>query len=148
MHPNPTLEPRLECYGAGYALLRPEQSRIAQCFVRPAVTSRPQPETVEFIPRAELPTFVVRTQTVYLVTGAPTATRVMQWFADLSDIELDVQTIDFGTVEVLGQARRQGEPEDVRYVLTDQGRHALAMARAFDKGPTVAEVEKGGEQPI
>jgi hypothetical protein len=65
MHPNPTVEPRLECYGAGYALLRPEP-----------------------------------------------------------------------------------EPEDVRYVLTDQGRRALAMARAFDKGPTVAEAEKGGEQPI
>jgi hypothetical protein len=24
MHPNPTLEPHLECYGDGYALLRPE----------------------------------------------------------------------------------------------------------------------------
>jgi hypothetical protein len=55
MHPNPTLEPRLECYGADYALLRPE-------------------------------------------------------------------------------------PEDVRYVITDQGRHALALLRACDRGPTVAEV--------
>jgi len=55
MHPNPTVEPRLECYGADYALLQPE-------------------------------------------------------------------------------------PEDVRYVLTDQGRRALAAALLFDRGPKVAEV--------
>ena len=60
MHPNPTVEPRLECYGAGYALLRPEQSCIAERF-RPAVTPRPQPESVEFILRDQLPRFVVRT---------------------------------------------------------------------------------------
>jgi hypothetical protein len=35
----------------------------------------------------------------------------------------------------------QPEPEDVRYVLTEQGHRALAMARLFDKGPTVAEVK-------
>jgi hypothetical protein len=62
MHPNPTLEPRLECYGADYALLQPE-------------------------------------------------------------------------------------PEDVRYVLTDQGRRDLAVAAALDHGPTVAEARKGGKQP-
>ena len=55
MRPNPTVEPRLECYGADYALLRPE-------------------------------------------------------------------------------------PDDVRYVLTDQGRRALAAALLFDRGPKVAEV--------
>lgn len=32
------------------------------------------------------------------------------------------------------------EPEDVRYVLTDQGRRDLAMARLFGPWPTVAEV--------
>ena len=32
------------------------------------------------------------------------------------------------------------EPEDVRYVLTDQGRRALAAALLFDRGPKVAEV--------
>jgi hypothetical protein len=60
MHLNPTLKPRLECYGADYALLHPE-------------------------------------------------------------------------------------PEDARYVLTDQGRHALAAALLFDRGPTGRE---GGDQPI
>ena len=57
MHPNPTVEPRLECYGADYALLQPE-------------------------------------------------------------------------------------PEDVRYVLTDAGRRALAIALLFDRGPKVAEVKR------
>jgi hypothetical protein len=78
MHPNFTLEPRLECYGADYALLRPETDR-----------------------------------------------------------------------------QLVAEPEDVRYVLTDEGRRALAMARAFGPWPTVAEViasrperVKGDEQPI
>jgi hypothetical protein len=32
------------------------------------------------------------------------------------------------------------EPEDVRYVLTDAGRRALAIALLFDRGPKVAEV--------
>jgi hypothetical protein len=57
-HLNPTLEPRLECYGADSA------------------------RTVEFILRDQLPRLVVRTQTVYPVSGAPTAARVLQWFAD------------------------------------------------------------------
>jgi hypothetical protein len=88
----------------------------------------PEPEP-ERTPRAQLPQFIVQTQTVYLVSGAPAAGRAMQWFADKSDIELDVETLDFGMVEVLGQVRADGEPEDARYVLTDQGRRALAEAR-------------------
>jgi hypothetical protein len=33
------------------------------------------------------------------------------------------------------------EDDEPRYVLTEQGHRALAMARLFDKGPTVAEVK-------
>jgi hypothetical protein len=98
---------------------------------------KPEPEPS---PRAECPQFVVQTQTVYLVSHAPTAARALQWFADKSDIELDVETLDFGTVEVLGQVRHHGEPEDVRYWITEQGRRDLAMARACDKGLNVADV--------
>jgi hypothetical protein len=102
----------------------------------------PVPDKPKFIPRAECPQFVVQTQTVYLVSGAPTAARALQWFADKNDIDLDVETLDFGTVEVLGQVRADGEPEDdePRYWITDSGRRALATAAALDKGPTVAEV--------
>jgi hypothetical protein len=117
MHANTTLEPRLECYGADYALLRPDTD---------AATA--------YVPRHSWPTFVVATETVYRV-AAPTAERVLQWFADKSDTDLDVVTIDFGTVEVIGQV--VPEPEDPRYVLTAQGRRALAMALLFDQGPAV-----------
>jgi hypothetical protein len=105
-----------------------------------------QPET-ERTPRAECPQFAVQTQTVYLVSHAPTADRVLQWFTDPNDIDLDVETLDFGTVEVLGQVRPDGEPEDVRYWITEQGRRDLAVAAALDHGPTVAEARKGGKQP-
>jgi hypothetical protein len=66
-----------------------------------------------------------------------------------SDIDLDVEILDFGTVEVLGQVCADGEREDVRYWITDLGRTALAEARRekalkfirpFGQGPTVAEV--------
>jgi len=101
-------------------------------------------------PRSECPQFVVRTETVYLVSNAPTAARVLQWFADKSDIDLDVETLDFGTVEVVGQVNGESElstivdaeeqPGDMRYILTDQGRRALAMALLFDRGPTIADL--------
>src|SRR6266568_675646 len=87
------------------------------------------------LPRAQWPTFIVRTQTVYRVP-APSSARALHWFADPEDIDLDVETLDFGEVEIVGQV--DAEPEDVRYVLTDQGRRALATALLFDRGPTVA----------
>jgi hypothetical protein len=98
------------------------------------------PDKPKFIARAECPQFVVQTQAVYLISHAPTADRVLQWFTDPNDIDLDVETLDFGTVEVLGQVdpNRSPDDEEPRYVLTEQGRRDLAMARAFDKGATVA----------
>jgi hypothetical protein len=106
------------------------------------VIADPVPPKPKRTPRAECPEFVVQTQTVYRVSHAPTADRVLQWFADPNDIDLDVETLDFGTVEVLGQVDPNRSPadEELRYVLTEQGRRDLAMARAFDKGMNVADV--------
>jgi len=52
--------------------------------------------------RSEWPTFIVASQTVYCV-AAPSAERALQWFADATDIDLDVITVDFGRVEVIDQ---------------------------------------------
>jgi hypothetical protein len=75
--------------------------------------------------RDQWPTFIVRTQTVYEI-AAPTAERVLQYFADWSDIELDCVVIDYGTIEVLGQvalgADGQGEVA-VPAEITDNREH-------------------------
>lgn len=99
MHSNhtATAELVLEDYGAGYAWLRP---------AIPALCA----------PRSEWPTFRVQTETIYEV-AAPTAERALRWFADDSDMDLDVKTLDFGTVGIID--------DDVRYWITDKGRHAL-----------------------
>ena len=73
--------------------------------------------------RSSWPTFVVATQTVYRV-AAPSAERALQWFADQSDTDLDVVTIDFGTVEVIDQIATDAQP--IPFTLTPKGRAAIA----------------------
>jgi hypothetical protein len=97
------------------------------------IPAKPEPERA---PRAECPQFVVQTETIYLVSHAPTADRVLQWFADKSDIELDVETLDFGTVEVLGQVRPDGE------LGHPQLRPSRALGRRVNQ-----PARKGGKQP-
>jgi hypothetical protein len=108
MHTNHTADLVLERLPNGeHAYLRPETAALDRYQLNPdrvvitdQVPAQPEPERT---PRAECPQFVVQTQTIYLVSDAPTAARALQWFADKSDIDLDVETLDFGTVEVLGQ---------------------------------------------
>ncbi len=52
MHPNTTLEPRLECYGAGYALLQPEPEDVRYVVTdqgRAALTEARRAEALKFI---------------------------------------------------------------------------------------------------
>lgn len=114
----------VECYGAGYALLRPEHSQPAE----------------PFIPRAELREWVFETRSRCLI-AAPTLERAQRWFVDESDIGVDNEHLEFCEVQFIGQTVRSMDQEpEPRYVLTDQGRRDLAVAQLFDKGPTVAEV--------
>jgi hypothetical protein len=80
-------------------------------------------------PRDRLPKFVVRSDTVYLVTGATTAARVLEWFADTSDVELDVEPLDYGTVEVIGEVGSGTRLEDVHWPTVRQGRRARVWPR-------------------
>jgi hypothetical protein len=92
-----------------------------------------------FIPPDELPEWVFETRTRFLV-AAPTAERAHQWFVDESDIEVDTEILDFGQVDLVGQTVRSMDQEPApRYVITDQGRRDLALARLFDQWPTVVE---------
>jgi hypothetical protein len=92
-----------------------------------------------FIPRDKLAEWVFETRTRFLV-AAPTAERAHQWFVDESDIEVDTEILDFGTVALIGQTVRSMDQEpELRYVLTDRGRRDLAVARLFDHWPTVVE---------
>ncbi len=95
-----------------------------------------------FIPRDVLPEWVFETRTRFMV-WAPTPEHAHQWFVDESesDIEVDTEILDFGTVALIGQTVRSMDQEpELRYVLTDKGRRELAMAQLFDRGPTVADV--------
>jgi hypothetical protein len=112
MHANHTAavaELVLEDYGAGHAWLRPTQAT-------PLDRYRLNPDRVvivdlvdaepTFIPRAELPRFVVRTTTEYIVF-ATSAEQALQWFDLQSDVDVDTEIVTFGHVEVVGQL----EPE-------------------------------------
>jgi hypothetical protein len=47
------------------------------------------------------PTFIVQALTRYMVQGADTPERVLAWFNDPDDIDLDTSTIEFADVQVL-----------------------------------------------
>lgn len=77
------------------------------------------------LPRSDWPTFIVRTQTMYEVS-APSIERLLQWFSDWSDLELDCVTIGYGSVKILGQVDPEATRADVRW--PKKGR----LARALD----------------
>jgi hypothetical protein len=52
--------------------------------------------------RSAWPTFIFVSQTTYRV-AAPSVARALAWFADETDMDLDIETVDFGHVEVIEQ---------------------------------------------
>jgi len=114
-----------------HACLRPETTPLDRYRLNPdrVVIADPVSAAPKFIPRDQLHRFIVSSQTVYLVY-AETAERALQWFSDPTDIDLDVETLDFGEVEVFGQLSPEEQLDDEpRYWITNQGRVALAEAR-------------------
>jgi signal transduction histidine kinase len=113
-----------------HACLRPETTPLDRYRLNPdrVVIADPVSAAPKFIPRDQLHRFIVSSQTVYLVY-AETAERALQWFSDPTDIDLDVETLDFGEVEVFGQLSPEEQLDDEpRYWITNQGRVALAEA--------------------
>jgi hypothetical protein len=51
-----------------------------------------------------------------------------------ADVDQELELVNYGA----GYAWLR--PEEPRYILTDRGRRALAVARFLDRSPTVAEV--------
>jgi hypothetical protein len=76
--------------------------------------SNDDPATTEtFIPRDDLPVFVIRSHMTYLVFAA-SAERALQWFADESDTEVDNEILDFGSPEVIVQLNPGTDSQSAR----------------------------------
>jgi len=85
------------------------------------------PLAAGFVPKDRMNQYVIATQTRYVVY-APSIERALGWFTDTSDAALDVETLDFGTVEFVEEIHPSTEHR--RYWITERGRGALAEACA------------------
>lgn len=109
-----------------HAYLRPEASPLDRYRLDPdrVVIADPVPAEPKFIPREQLLRFIVRTTTEYMVF-ASSAEQALRWFELTEDtVDIDTEIITFGAVEIVDQLLP--ECDDVRYVVTDKGRAAIA----------------------
>jgi hypothetical protein len=117
----------LECYGRGYALLRPE--------VEP---SKPEPGGRW---DGTWPTYLFQAVTTFALV-APSRQVAADWFVDeKASIELvDCDAMTFDDPTLIG-VQTDGEPIDAepRYAPTDLGRRALALEQLLGPWPTVAD---------
>ena len=94
---------RLPC--GDHAWLRPAAAtQLDRYRLNPdrVVIADPVPAEPKFIPRDQLPRFVVRTTTEYMVF-ADSPEQALQWFDLDSAIDVDTEILTFGQVEIVDQ---------------------------------------------